>query len=278
MNQSVGHVVLSVLSLGALLGCGGAPNERVDVLGEDVRAGGQDVAPADPRDPTTPIVDRTRPIHIPIGPTNPVILAPPVADLQLDGVMSYSGLATPTADLQINVTNVGDTPVTAAIGHVSVSGVILSGAQSYHVQIDLDHTMQSGGAPVFANDSGSVSTVCPLTWTTPIDDLYLGHAPDPSVQGKSLSSIVGSFVSGRPDGALCSSCHNSNSSYLYHPNVAPNGSGAIDPYLPASGDQAWICSSDPWGPKFFSLPVSTYPHTAHLKEAVHKWLLDGARP
>jgi hypothetical protein len=117
--------------------------------------------------------------------------------------------------------------------------------------------------------------VCPLTWNTPIDELFLGHVPDPSVQGKSLFNIVSSFVSGRPDGALCSSCHNSSSSYPYHPNVAPNGSAAIDPFLPASGNQTWICASDPWGPQFVNLPVTTYPHTVHLKEAVQKWLSDG---
>jgi hypothetical protein len=145
------------------------------------------------------------------------------------------------------------------------------------VQIDLDHTMQSGGAPVFANDSGSVSTVCPLAWTTSIDELYLGHLPDASVRGKSLRSIVSSFTSGRPDNALCSSCHNSRSSYPYHPNVPPFGS-AIDPYVPASGDQAWAGISDPWGHQFIFLPVSTFPHTVHLKEAVQKWLADGAMP
>jgi len=79
----------------------------------------------------------------------------------------------------------------------------------------------------------------------------------------------------RPDGALCSSCHNANATLPYHPNVAPNGSGAIDPFLPASGDQTWICAVNPWGPLFVNLPVTTYPHTPHLKEAVQKWMSDG---
>jgi len=217
-----------------------------------------------------------------------------------------------TLGLMINVINVGDTPVTAPNGRVSVAGVMLSGAlyqyagsatqpntvnpwergyihvvvptslmapcQTYAVQIDLDHTMQTGGAPVFANDSGSASTVCPLTWTTPIDELHLGTVPHWSVEGKSLSSIVSSFVSGRPDGALCSSCHNASASYPYHPNVAQNGSGLIGPYAPASGDQAWICTGDPWWHRFVFLPESTYPHTPYLREFVQKWVSDGAMP
>jgi hypothetical protein len=158
---------------------------------------------------------------------------------------------------------------------VEVPAYLMAPCVSYTVQIDLDHTMQSGGSQVFANDTGQVSTVCPLNWTTPIDQINLGHVADPSVQGKSLFNIVSSFVSGRPDGALCSSCHNSSSTYPYHPNVPPNGSAAIDPFLPASGDQTWICGVNPWGPQFVNLPVSTYPHTPFLKEAVQKWMSDG---
>jgi hypothetical protein len=146
---------------------------------------------------------------------------------------------------------------------------------SYAVQIDLDHNMQGGGPQVFTNDSGNVSTVCRLTWNSPIDELYLGHVADPSVSGKTLFNIVSSFVSGRPDGVLCSACHNSNATYPYHPNVPPNGSAPIDPFLPSSGDQTWICAVNPWGPQFVNLPVTTYPHTPFLKEAVQKWMTDG---
>jgi hypothetical protein len=120
-----------------------------------------------------------------------------------------------------------------------------------------------------------VSTVCGLTWNSPIDELHLGHVADASVNGKTLFNIVSSFVSGRPDGVLCSGCHNSSSSYPYHPNVPPNGSAPIDPFLPASGDQTWICAVNPWGPQFVNLPVTVYPHTPHLKEAVQKWMADG---
>jgi hypothetical protein len=308
MNQFTSLAALSSLSLGALFGCGGAPPEELGTTDEALSVAGIR-ATADVADPTAAIAITKRPIRIlPIGPV--IVLAPPQADLRLDGVMRYYGGGTPTLGLQINVTNVGDAAVTAPSGRVNVAGVVLTGAlyqyfggssviantvnpgehgyikvevpatlmiacRAYSVAIDIDHTMQHGDPPVFANDSASVSTVCPLNWTTPIDQLNLGHAADPAVQGKSLSGIVSSFVSGRPDGALCSSCHNSSSSYPYHPNVAPNGSGLIDPFLPASGDQTWICASNPWGPQFINLPVTTYPHTVPLKEAVQKWIADG---
>ena len=72
----------------------------------------------------------------------------------------------------------------------------------YSVQIDLNHNMQSGSSAVFANDSGMVTAVCRLNWSSPIDQKYLGHVPDPAVAGKKLGDIVSSFVSGRPDGAF----------------------------------------------------------------------------
>ncbi len=307
MSHVTSLAAFSALTLAGVCGCGAAPGD-VGSTSDELKAIG--TLPDDPPDPVA--VPRKPPIRVilPIGPITTVGVAPPQADLKPDGVMRYYGGGTPTLGLQINVTNVGDTPATGASGRVNVAGVVLSAAlyqyyggtstvpntvnpgehgyikvevpanllvacHAYAVQIDLDHTMQQGDPPVFANDSGSVSTVCPLSWTTPIDQLNLGHVADPSVQGKSLSNIVSSFVSGRPDGALCSSCHNSGASYPYHPSVAPNGSGTIDPFLPASGTTAWVCGSNPWGPQFINLPVSVYPHTPHLKEAVGKWLSDG---
>jgi hypothetical protein len=301
MNRVISLAVFSSL-LGPVVGCGVATDAEVGTSREELSVGG-------PREPLDPIALPPRPPRPIFDP--PIFTLPlGTADLKLDGVMRYYGGGTPTLGLQINVTNIGDSPATGASGRVNVAGYVLNAAlyqyyggtatapntvnpgergyikvevpaslmgpcQSYAVAIDIDHTMQAGGSQVFANDSGAVSTVCTLTWNTPIEELYLGHVPDPSVQGKSLFNIVSSFVSGRPDGALCSSCHNASSSYPYHPNVPPNGSAAIDPFLPASGDQTWICGVNPWGPQFINLPVTTYPHTVHLKEAVQKWISDG---
>jgi hypothetical protein len=295
------------LSLAAIAGCTVAPAEDIGTAGDQLRV-------VDPGDPE-PVDPTPRPVRPPVfhPPTiDPPVYAPvtgTIADLKPTGVMRFYGGGTPTLGLQINVTNIGDGPASGPSGRVSIAGVPLPTAlyQYYGgtataantvnpgehgylqvevpaylmapcatsvVHIDLDHTMQTG-SNAFANDTGNVSTVCGLTWNSPIDELHLGHVPDPSVAGKTLFNIVSSFVSGRPDGALCSSCHNANSSYPYHPNVPPNGSAAIDPFLPASGNQTLICLSNPWGPQFVNLPVSTYPHTPFLKEAVSKWMSDG---
>jgi hypothetical protein len=305
MKQLVSFAVLSYLSLGAVAGCAVA-TEEIGTDSEALMKGG----PRDPIDPIDPAPRPTRPPVVVIDPAPNTPAPGAIADLKLTGVMRYYGGGTPTLGLQINVTNIGDTPATGPSGRVNVGGYVLSAAlyqyygghatqpntvnpgeqgyiqvevpaslmapcTAYSVQIDLDHTMQFGGDQVFANDSGTVSTVCGLTWNSPIDELHLGHVADPSVNGKTLFNIVSSFVSGRPDGVLCSGCHNSNASYPYHPNVPPNGSAPIDPFLPASGNQTWICLSNPWGPQFVNLPVTVYPHTPHLKEAVQKWMADG---
>jgi hypothetical protein len=303
----------SALSLCLATACGAAPDDlgsQSDDL-KLVQAGG-DIA--DPVDTSTTAPIRRSPIGVIISspPVATVVFTTPNADLKLDGVMRYYGGGTPTLGLQINVTNVGSSPATGTSGRVSVAGVVLSGAlyqyyggtsqqantvnpgehgyikvevpatllaacSVYAVQIDLDRTMQAGDASVFANDSATVSTVCPLHWTTVIDQVTLGHVAAPAVQGKTLGNIVSSFVSGRPDGALCSHCHNANASYPYHPNFPPDGSGYIDPFLPVSGTQTWICGGPPvWSERFVNLPVTTYPHTPDLKEVVSKWVADGA--
>lgn len=299
MNRRINLAVFASLSLAAVAACGGAPGELA-ASGNELRAN----PPEDPVDPESP---PPRPPVIVDPPPPPAASA---GDLVLDGVMRYYDSGTPTLGLQINVTNLGPGPAVGPSGRVNVAGQLLNASlhqyfggtatapntvnpgehgyikvevpaslmapcTAYAVQIDIDHTMQGGGAQVFTNDSGNVSTVCRLTWNSPIDEVHLGHVPDPSVAGKTLFNIVSSFVSGRPDGMLCSGCHHSSSSYPYRPNVPPNGSAPIDPFLPASGNQTWICATNPWGPQFVNLPVSTYPHTVHLKEAVQKWISDG---
>jgi hypothetical protein len=319
MNRIYSFVVWSAVSLGGLSACGSAgldPNETSsgDPAGSEVASTSESLAISGTAvlkvSPTVPALRPRNPLP-PIF-TGPVIVfAPPPGDLALDGVMRYYGGGTPTLGLQINVTNVGDSPVTAPSGSISINGVVLAGAlyqyyggtstapntvnpgqygyikvevptslmapcTLYSVQIDLNHNMQSGGSAVFANDSGMVTTVCRLNWTSPIEEKYLGHVPDPAVAGKKLGDIVSSFVSGRPDGAVCSSCHNSGASYPYHPNVPAGVGQTIDPFTNISGTESWGCSGNPWATQFIYLPVARYPHTDALKEAVGKWQADGA--
>ncbi|HKO46826.1 MAG TPA: hypothetical protein VJV79_03835 [Polyangiaceae bacterium] len=159
---------------------------------------------------------------------------------------------------------------------LEVPAALMAPCTPYTVKIDLGHMMQSGDPTVFNNDTSIVTTVCPLLWTGTIGAAQLGHQPDPAVLGKKLGDIVGSFVSGRPDGALCSSCHHSGASYPYHPNVPAGGAQTIDPFLNISGNESWACSSNTWAAQFIYLPVATYPHTEVLKEVVAKWRADGA--
>ena len=307
MKQVMSFAVFSSLSLGAIAGCAVA-SEELGTGSEELMVGGTE--PLDPVErPRRPI--RPPVVDPPVEP--PPIFIPPagtIADLQLNGVMRYYGGGTPTLGLQINVTNVGDAPATGTSGHVNVDGYVLNAAlyqyfgghatqpntvnpgeqgyikvevpaglmapcTAYSVQIDLDHTMQFGGAQVFANDAGTVSTVCGLTWNSPIDELHLGHVADPSVNGKTLFNIVSSFVSGRPDGVLCSGCHNSSSTYPVPPQRSPERLGAHRSVLSRERQPDLNRLSNPWGPQFVNLPVSVYPHTPHLKEAVQKWMADG---
>lgn len=265
----------------------------------------------------------TAPISTVIGPIGTVVLPPldpPNVDLRPDGAMRfYSGGA--TWGVQIDVVNIGTTPAGSVSGRVAIGldkfsatlypyaingtpqtavnpgqrGYIkinvpanyLSLCGAYSVSIDIDHTMQSGTNP-FANDSRTTYAyynpyACRLTWYRPINGATLGHEPDPKVTGKSLQDIVSSVEIARADGNKCSACHNSNSSFPYRPNVAPNGvsNPKIDPFQPASGTEAWLGTSNPWVPLFLELPDSTTSTASsakppYLKEALRKWLTDGA--
>jgi len=310
------HPVTALLIVGssALLACGAAPEGTGDPTEAELGTSEQElafaIAPvATVTKDTTAIALKPPKIIITKPPL--VVLPLSVSDLVPDGVMRYYGGGTPTLGLQINVTNVGDAPATGVSGTVSINGNVLSGAlyqyyggtataantvnpgqrgyikvevptslmapcTAYTVKIDLGHTMQGGDGSVFNNDTASVTTVCTLTWTAPIEAKHLGHPPDAAIAGKRLGDIVSSVVSGRPDGALCSSCHHSASSYPYHPNVPAGVAQAIDPFVNISGNESWGCSSNTWAAQFIYLPVSTFPHTEVLKEAVAKWRSDGA--
>lgn len=307
MKRSHSVTASFVVSLSTLLACGAAP-EGADPTSEELGSS-QDaltfaIAQANP---SKGII--VKPPVIKLPPT--IYVAPPIADLVQDGVMRYYGGGTPTLGLQINVSNIGDAAATGVSGTVSINGNVFVGSlyqyyggtattahtvnpgqrgyiqvevpaslmapcSPYSVSIDLGHTMQGGDPSVFNNDSSIGTTVCPLLWTGTIGPLQLGHQPDPAIAGKKLGDIVGSFVSGRPDGALCSSCHHSSASYPYHPNVTQGGAQAIDPFSNISGNESWACSSNTWASQFIYLPVAKYPHTDVLKEVVAKWREDGA--
>jgi len=292
MKQTYSVTLSLIVSMSALLACGAAPEAADDPMSAEQASAEQALTFAG----RLPVIIK------------PLVIAPatPVADLTLDGVMRYYGGGTPTLGLQINVTNVGDSPVTAASGTVSINGYLLVGAlyqywggtaatpntvnpgqrgyikvevptflmmpcNPYSVTIDVAHAMQSGPG-VFNNDAGIVTTICPLYWSSPIGAKHLGHPPDPAIAGKTLGDIVSSVVSGRPGGELCSSCHHSSASFPYHPDVPINGTKAIDPYENVSGNLSWAGS---WATQFTTLPVTTYPHTEPLKEAFDKWQKDG---
>jgi hypothetical protein len=231
--------------------------------------------------------------------------------------MRYYGGGTPTLGLQIDVTNRGVVPAYGPAGRVIVAGVVLNVAlyqyyggtstqsntvnpnergylktevpanlltscAGYTVSIDIDRNIQTGDSSVFANDTATVSTICPLTWTSPIDTLHLGYPPAPEHAGKTLQNIVSSFQSGRPDGVLCSHCHNRfpNSTYpgiYYKPNVNQDEAPfAFDPYNVIGGNYGWGSGNPRWAQLFIDLPVSRYPHTEALKSLFYKWLNDGA--
>ena len=195
MKQTHSVTLSLVVSLSALLACGAAPEGADEPSDGELGSSEQS------------LIFVIRPPVI----VKPIVIAPvnPIADLTLDGVMRYYGGGTPTLGLQINVTNIGDSPATGVSGTVSINGSNFSGAlhpyfngtpttpntvkpgehgyikvevpaslmapcTSYTVKIDLGHTMQGGSSAVFNNDTAIVTTVCRLTWTTPIEAKHLG--------------------------------------------------------------------------------------------------------
>jgi hypothetical protein len=250
--------------------------------------------------------------------------APPVdADLRPDGAMRFYGVDPnqPTEGLQVDVVNIGTDPAYGPASHLSINGYSFSTAlyqyyggtatalntlnpgergylqaeiptafvlacSQYTVQIDLDHTMQSG-PNVFANDTRTVlayetGVVCPLAWTTPINTATVGTTLDVHEDGKSLQDIVSSVEIGRLDGHRCSDCHNNLHLYPYQPEVAPGAVSVppIDPFQPSGGyvegPVNWACGGNPWSQQFIAQPDSVKP--PYLKAALQKWLNDGTLP
>jgi len=247
-------------------------------------------------------------IKPPIGPIGPVQQVK-YADLKLDGTMRFYGWESPvngTVSAQIDVTNIGNAPATGATGSVYAANVVRPGAlyqywggtatapntvnpgergyvlmqipisfirqcQSVTVELDLDHTMQyeQGYSGVFSNDLGQARTQC-LTWDSPITTDLLGHVPDPLLQNKRLSEIVGSFVQGSPAG-LCSNCHHAAATgRRYSPDVA-QGAGSNIRKTDVIDGQAWGFAGG-WVDDFAA--VSWKP--ADLKLAFQIWAANGS--
>jgi hypothetical protein len=231
------------------------------------------------------------------------------ADLKLDGTMRFYGWESPVngnVSAQIDVTNIGNAPATGASGRIYAANVVrptalyqywggtataantvnpgergyllvqipisfIKQCQSYTVELDLDHTMQyeRGYTGVFNNDLGQARTQC-LTWDSPITTELLGHVPDPLLQGKRLSEIVGSFVQGSPAG-LCSSCHHIDApTRRYSPSVA-QGSGSNIRKTDVIDGQSWAFAGG-WVDDFAAVPWKP----ADLKLAFQMWVANGS--
>jgi hypothetical protein len=140
------------------------------------------------------------------------------------------------------------------------------------VEIDVDHTFQSGAPDPFANDAAQVSTPC-MTWSSPMTEESLGFAPDPFLAGKTLGGIVGGAEIGRKDGQKCSACHYTGSGNTYAPPVAASGAATIAP-TDTIGDTTWAAQGG-WASRFLTNPINK---PDYLKAVVKQWLDDGARP
>jgi len=242
-------------------------------------------------------------------PINPICCFEVVkyADLVLEGTIRFYGWESPvngTVSAQIDVKNVGNAPASGSSATYAANVVrpgtlyqywggtattpntvnpgergyilmqiplsFIKQCQSVTVQLDLDHTMQyeRGHTGVFQNDLGQAKTQC-LTWNSPITTDLLGHVPDPLLQGKRLSEIVGSFVQGSPAGK-CSSCHFTGSGRPYSPPVAQGGTLNIR-RTDVIGGQSWAFAGG-WTDDF----AAVYWKPADLKLAFQMWVQNGS--
>lgn len=236
-----------------------------------------------------------------------VDLAPPL--MVLNGVIKYLKGNSPTVEAMINVTNIGGSPFTAQSVNVTINGSFFTGILApYYDESAGPYTVQAGKpgyVRVFVPASmitpcttyvvatsivqpstpsglqGLATTLCPLNWTTPIDELHFGFPQAPNVTGKSLADIVSNHDSGRPDKQLCSACHSANGSHRYRPKtlVFPGGT-YLSPYEYVGGtasdpDKTWakLGSAENWATDYVQDQTN---HTFLLRQAVSKWLADGS--
>ncbi|HKO46825.1 MAG TPA: hypothetical protein VJV79_03830 [Polyangiaceae bacterium] len=129
MKQTHAVTASLVVSLSALLACGAAPEGAGEPTSADLGGSEQALILGNATLSTSSKGALFKPPGGIIVKQPPIIyLPPPTADLVLDGVMRYYGGGTPTLGLQINVTNIGDSPATGPGGTVSINGTALTGA------------------------------------------------------------------------------------------------------------------------------------------------------
>jgi hypothetical protein len=223
------------------------------------------------------------------------------SDLVLDGTVEFYDYSDTEQSVLLDVTNIGNFPAYYGAGRVNtgldirpatfasyaygtavnpggkgyISARIPSRnarhCMSYTVQIDLDHTLQwdnFGNADIFQNDLARVEAPC-FRWDAPITLERLGNHPDPMIENKSLSQIVGGRVIGTSVGR-CSNCHYKNSGRRYSPNVAAGGRIAITKDEFISG-RRWAGLGG-WAEEFQKVGWKS----GALKHAFKKWALYGA--
>lgn len=221
---------------------------------------------------------------------------PTLADIVPEGKLRFALLPDGQLRAQLDVFNLGNTPVVAPQIALRIAGQEVVGALhdalllgdalgagesgfveaelpagtlercgEYDVAIDIDGSVQAGAFDPFDNDSGRASTPC-LRWNTPIDDDALGVSADPLLRGKTLEAIVSSQSVARADGQLCSSCHFVGSGKPYSPPA-----GTISPALEVGG-RSWS-GSPGWIDVFDSQTIKP----AYLKQAFLRWRQDGAQ-
>ncbi len=124
-----------------------------------------------------------------------------------------------------------------------------------------------------------------LRWTTQITAQTLGQDAD-YLTGKTLSDIVNSRTSGRPDGMLCNNCHFQNAGIGYKPPVMQSGqrgaSQEITPSLVIPRNRrinySWNGSGSGGIVSFFeNTLINGQSKPALLEAAFNKWLSDGAQ-
>lgn len=115
-----------------------------------------------------------------------------------------------------------------------------------------------------------------LRWSDPITAENLMETPDPSIAGRSLADIVGSFAPGRADALLCSSCHNqAEAPKGYGVLVQDGGKGKINGITQKMGTPSLTWAQDGgWTDKF----VTNATKPEELKKAFLAWKASGYPP
>jgi hypothetical protein len=126
-----------------------------------------------------------------------------------------------------------------------------------------------------------------LTWTTPYHAADFGNVTSPLTEGKTLSDIVNSVVSGRADGVLCSQCHYSTAfARSYRTFWGQGGQGNLGPndYIGTGTTlRAWSGAggfAEGFLLHYDTLAAYGFPNgykPQHLRDLVQAWIDSGSR-